>query len=166
VDPEIFAREVSAILRASGWKVEHVEDSLRVYDGRFAEIANLFRALVQMVLSRSTFAEAALSLKVELGERFLLDGQLFAHFEERFAKYRPAVFDRYFTVCPEWSHLAAGWDYWQVSNCGAHEATGIFEQAMKEFESFLTMTQEDCIPSFWADCCEQVTKENIEVIHD
>ena len=63
VEAKIFAREVSASLRASGWKVEHVEDSLRVSEGRFTECVNLLRAVVQMVFSRSTFADAARSLE-------------------------------------------------------------------------------------------------------
>ena len=161
----IFAHEVSASLRASGWKVEHVEDSLRVNDGRFSESINLLRAIVQMVLSRSTFAEAARSLKAQLAGRFLLDAQLFARFEERFAQYRPAIIDRYFTVCPDCSRLAAGWDYWQISSRDAHDATEIFEQAMKEFETLLAMPQEDWLPALATDCCEQSIL-NLEVTHD
>jgi hypothetical protein len=160
VDAEIFAREVSATFRASGWKVEHVEDSLRVIKGRFTENVNLLRTIVQMVLSRSAFAEASLSLKTELDERFLLDAQFFARFKERFAQYRPAVLDRYFTVCPDCSRLAAGWDYWQVSNRNAHDAAEIFEQAMKEFEILLAMPPEDWLPPFASDCCEQSNTEN------
>ena len=62
------------------------EDTLRVNEGRFTEIANLLRTIAQMVLSRSAFAEAFTSLKAELDERFLLDAQLFARFKERFAQ--------------------------------------------------------------------------------
>jgi len=160
VDTEIFAREVSASLRASGWKVEHLEDSLRVNDGRFPESINLLRTIVQMVLSRSAFAEASLSLKTELDERFLLDAQFFACFKERFAQYRPAVLDRYFTVCPDCSRLAAGWDYWQVSNRNAHDVAEIFEQAMREFETLLAMPPEDWLPPFASDCGEQSNTEN------
>ncbi len=160
VDAEIFAREVSATFRASGWKVERVEDSLLVNEGRFTENANLLRTIVQMVLSRSAFAEASLALKAELDERFLLDAQLFARFKERFAQYRPAVLDRYFAVCPDCSRLAAGWDYWQVSICAPPDAAEIFEQAMKEFESLLATPQEDWLPAFTSDCCEQSNTEN------
>ena len=160
VDAEIFAREVSSTFRASGWKVEHVEDSLRVNEGRFTENANPLRTIVQMVLSRSAFAEASLSLKTELDERFLLDAQFFARFKERFAQYRPAVLDRYFTVCPDCSHLAAGWDYWQVSNRNAHDVAEIFEQAMREFETLLAMPPEDWLPPFASDCGEQSNTEN------
>jgi hypothetical protein len=123
VDTDVFAHEVSASLRASEWKVEQVQDSVWVNDGRFAENANLLRAIVQMVLCRSTFADAARSLKAQLAGRFLLDAQLLARFEERFAQYRPAVIDRYFAVCPDCSRLAAGWDYWQVPRRDAHDAT-------------------------------------------
>jgi hypothetical protein len=165
VDTEIFAREVSASLRASGWKVEHLEDSLRVNDGRFSESINLLRAIVQMVLSRSTFAEAARSLEAQLAGRFLMDAQLFARFEERFAQYQPAIIDRYCTVCPDCSRMAAGWDYWQVCSRGAHDATEIFEQAMKEFETLLAMPQEDWLPALATDCCEQGIL-NLEVTHD
>ena len=165
VDAEIFAREVSSTFRASGWKVEHVEDSILVNEGRFTENANLLRTIVQMVLSRSAFAEASLSLKAELDERFLLDAQFFARFKERFAQYRPAVLDRYFTVCPDCSRLAAGWDYWQVSNRNAHDAAEIFEQAMKEFEILLATPQEDWLPGLATDCCEQNIL-NLEVTHD
>ena len=106
VDTDVFAHKASASLRASGWKVEHVEDSLRVSDCRFTESANLLRAVVQMVLCRSTFAEAVQSLRAQLAGRFLMDAQLFARFEERFDPYRPAIIDRYFTVCPDCSRLA------------------------------------------------------------
>ena len=67
--------------------------------------------------------------------------------KERFAQYRPAIIDRYFTVCPDCSRLAAGWDYWQVSSRNAHDATEIFEQAMKEFETLLATPQEDWLPA-------------------
>jgi len=81
VDTEIFAREVSALLRASGWKVERVQDNLRVSDGRYSECVNLLRAIVQMVLARSTFAEAARWLRSQLAARFRRDAQLFARFQ-------------------------------------------------------------------------------------
>ncbi len=165
VDTEIFAREVSTSLRASGGKVEHVEDSLRVNDGRFSESINLLRAIVQMVLSRSTFAEAARSLEAQLAGRFLMDARLFARFQERFAQYRPAIIDRYFTVCPDCSRLAAGWDYGQVSSRDAHDATEIFDQAVKELETLLAMPQEDWLPALATDCCEQRIL-NLEVTHD
>jgi hypothetical protein len=153
VDPEVFVRRVSAGLQASGWKVGKVQHDLRVGDGRFTENANLLRAIVQMVLSRASLATAAVALKAEFSQRFAQDANLFARFAERFAEYQPAIFDRYFTVCPECSRLAPGWDYWQVSGHDAHEAAEIFEQAMKEFESFLTAPPEDCFPSSVADCC-------------
>jgi len=142
-----------------------VEDSLRVNDGRFSESVNLLRAIVQMVLSRSTFAQAARSLEAQLAGRFLMDAELFARFEERFAQYWPAIIDRYFTVCPDCSRLAAGWDYWQVSNRGARDAAEIFKQAMKEFETLLATPQEDWLPALTMDCCEQNIL-NLEVTHD
>jgi hypothetical protein len=160
VDPEIFARRVSVDLQTSGWNVEHLQHDLRVSDGRFAEKVNLRRAIVQMVLSRGSFATAAVALKAELSERFAIDAGLFARFAERFAKYRPAVFARYFTACPECSCVAAGWDYWQVAGHDAHEATEIFEQAMKEVESFLAIPPEDWLPSLAVDCCEPSIAEN------
>jgi hypothetical protein len=165
VEADVFANEVAAFLRASGWIVEHVDDALRVSDGRFAENANLLRAIVQMVLFRTTFADAARSLKTQLAGRFLLDAQLFARFEERFAQYRPAVIDRYFTVCPDCSHLAAGWDYCQISNCDNPGAMEIFEQAMKEFETLLATPQEDWLPAVATVCCERSIL-NLEVTHD
>jgi hypothetical protein len=165
VDAEVFAREVSTFLRASGWKVEHLQDGLQVNDDRFTESVNLLRAIVQMVLSRSTFAEAARSLKAELAGRFLMDAQLFARFEERFAQYRPAIINRYFTVCPDCSRLSAGWDYWQISSRDAHDAAEIFAQAMKEFESLLATPQEDWLQVFATDGCEQSTL-NLEVTYD
>jgi len=160
VDPEIFARRVSVGLQASGWKVEHLQHDLQVNGGRFTENANLLRAIVQMVLSRGSFAAAAVALKAELSERFAIDARLFMCFAELFAKYRPAVFERYFTACPECSCVAAGWDYWQVAGHDAHEATEIFEQAMKEFESFLAMPSEDWLPALAVDCCEPSIAEN------
>jgi hypothetical protein len=165
VDADVFANEVSAFLRASGWMVERVEDALRVSDGRFAETANLLHAIVLMVLSRTTFADAARSLEAQLAGRFLRDAQLFARFEKRFARYRPAVIDRYFTVCSDCSHLAAGWDYWQISNCDAHDVVEIFELAMKEFETLLATPQEDWLPAVATVCCEQSIL-NLEVTHD
>jgi hypothetical protein len=137
VDPEVFAQCVCAELQASGWSVKPTEDDLQVSDGQFTESVNPLRAIVQMVLSRGSFAEAAKALKAELNERFAIDAGLFGRFAERFAKYRPTVFDHYFTACPECPCMAAGWDYWQVSNRGTHEAAQIFEQAMKEFEEVI-----------------------------
>jgi hypothetical protein len=160
VDPEVYARRVSVGLQASGWKVEQLQHDLRVSDGRFTESANLLRAIVQMVLSRGSFAAAEVALKAELSERFAIDAALFARFVERFARYRPAVFDHYFTAYPECSCVAAGWDYWQVSGHDAHEATEIFEQAMKEFESFLAMPPEDWLPTLAVDCCGPSITEN------
>jgi hypothetical protein len=90
-----------------------------------------------MVLSRGSFAEAAEALKAELSERFAIDAGLFRRFAERFAKYQPAVFHHYFTLYPECSCGAAGWDYWQVSNRDTHEAAEIFEQAMKALEEVI-----------------------------
>lgn len=165
VDTDIFANQVSAFLRASGWIVGHAGDALRVSNGRFAENTNLLRAIVQMVLFRANFADAARSLKAQLAGQFLRDAQLFARFQKRFAQYRPAVIDRYFTVCPNCSHLAAAWDYWQISNCDAHDAIEIFEQTMKEFEILLATPQEDWLPTLAADCCEQSIL-NLEVTHD
>ena len=104
-------------------------------------------------------------IEAELAGRFLLDARLFARFQECFAQYRPASIDRYFTVCPEGSRLAAGWDYWQVSSRDAHDATKIFNQAMKEFETLLAMPQEDWLPALATDCCEQSIL-NLEVTHD
>ena len=161
VDPAIFARRVSVDLQTAGWKVEPpLQHDLRVSDGRFAEKVNLLRAIVQMVLSRGSFAAAAVALKAELSERFAIDARLFMRFAELFAKYRPAVFERYFTACPECSCVAAGWDYWQVAGHDAHAATEIFEQAMKEFESFLAMPSEDWLPALAVDCCEPSIAEN------
>jgi len=94
-----------------------------------------------------------------------LDAQFFARFKERFAQYRPAVLDRYFTVCPGYSRLAAGWDYWQISSRDAHDATEIFEQAVKEFETLLATPQEDWLPTLATDCCGQGIL-NLEVTHD
>ncbi|MFZ0963240.1 MAG: hypothetical protein WAO35_20455 [Terriglobia bacterium] len=165
VEVRIFIQKVSASLRASGWQVEHVEDSLRVSDGRFTECVNLLRAVVQMVFSRSTFADAARSLEAQLAGRFLMNSRLFARFEGRFAHYRPAIIGRYFTLCPNDSRLAAGWDYWQISSRDARAATEDFEQAMKEFEALLSTPQENWLPPLPADCCEQSTL-NLEVIHD
>ncbi len=76
VDVKIFAQKISTALRAPGWKVDHVEDSLRVNDGRFIESVSLLRAIVRMVLSRSTFAQAARSLRTEVRKRFWLAAQL------------------------------------------------------------------------------------------
>lgn len=165
VDAAVFANEVSAFLRASGWIVETVQDVLQVSDGRFAENVNLPRVIVQMVLSRATFADAGSSLKAQLAGRFLRDRQLFARFEKPFAEYRPAVSDRCFTVCPNFSHLAAGWDHWRISNCDARDAIEIFKQAMKDFEILLAMPQEDWLPTL-ATVCNKKNILNLEVTHD
>ena len=165
VDVEIFALKISTALAAPGWRVEHAGDNLRVNDGRFTESVNLLRAIVQMVLSRSTYAEAARSLKAELGERFLVAAQLFGRFEARFAQYRPAILGQYFTVCPDGSRLAAGWDYWQISNRDAQDATAILEQAMEEFETLLALPQEEWLPALTTDCCQQINL-NLKRAHD
>jgi hypothetical protein len=165
VDTDIFAKKISARLHTAGWNVEAEPDNLRVNDGRFTEFADLLRLMVQMVLSCSTFADAARSLKAELARRFSLDAQLFERFQECFAQYRPAIIDRYFTVNPDGSRVAAGWDYWQVSSRSAHDATEIFDQAMKEFETLLAIPQEDWLPALATDCGEQSIL-NLEVTHD
>lgn len=77
VNTDIFAQRVSAFLQASAWKVKHVGDTVHIQVGRFTARLNLFRTMVQMVLSRSTFAEAARSVKSELGGLFWRDFQLF-----------------------------------------------------------------------------------------
>jgi hypothetical protein len=159
VDPDVFACRVSARLQASGWKVEHSQQNIRVSFGRFTENVNLLRAIVEMVLARTSFLDATGALTAELGKRFTVDGQLFARFAERFAKYRPAVFDRYFTAYPESSLLAVGWDYWQLAGRDDCGATEIFEQAMGEFESFLAMPAKDWLPAFTGGCCESSITE-------
>ncbi len=121
--------------------------------------------MVQMVLSCSTFGDAARSLRAELARRFSLDARLFERFQECFAQYRPASIDQYFTVNPEGSRVAAGWDYGQVSCRSAHDATKILNQAMKEFETLLAMPQEDWLPALATGCCEQSIL-NLEVTHD
>ena len=78
VDTEAFSRKVSARLRASGWRVEQVQCGLCVSQGRLTGCVNLARAIVEMVLSRSTLAQAAQSVKSELAGRFMLDARLFA----------------------------------------------------------------------------------------
>ena len=164
VDMDIFAEKVSSLLRASGWSVESARDCLRVTDGQFRENINLLRAMVQMVFARSAMAGAARSLKAELGKRFLLDARLFARFQERFARFRPAVFDHYFTVCPDCSRLAAGWDYWQLSRRDARPPAEVFEQAMREFESLLATPQQDWLPAMATACCER-NAPRLEVTH-
>ena len=47
----------------------------------------------------------------------------------------------------------------------AQDATEIFDQAMKEFETLLAMPQEDWLPALATDCCEQSIL-NLEVTHD
>ena len=75
-EPEAFVKRVCATLQASGWSVERTEHELRVGDGQFTENINPLRAIVQMVLSRGSFAEAAKALKAELSERFAIDAWL------------------------------------------------------------------------------------------
>ena len=143
VDAKIFSRKISAALRTCGWKVKPIDVCLRVKEEKFTECANLPRAIVKMVFARSTFAEASRSLRNKLATRFLLDARLFARFEKRFAAYRPAVLDRYFTLESGCPNLAAGWDYWQVANHAAPDAIKIFDEAMNQFESLLAAPQLD-----------------------
>jgi hypothetical protein len=77
VNTDIFAQKVSAFLQSSPWKVKPVGDNVRIQVGRFTARLNLLRPMLQMVLSRSTFAEAARSVKSELWGLFLRDFQLF-----------------------------------------------------------------------------------------
>jgi len=88
-----------------------------------------------MVLSRSAVAEATRSLKGQLAERFLMDAQLFARFEERFAQYQPAIIDRYSRLV---RMLTSGRGLGLLAGVqrNAHDAAEIFEQAMKELEIF------------------------------
>lgn len=155
IDQKIFGQKVCATLRTAGWAVKPVQDNLRVRNGRFTECANLLRVMVQMVLSRGTFAEAAGSLKNDLANRFSRDARLFARFEKRFPHHHPAILGRYFTVSPNGSGVAAGWDYWQASQHTVHEAAEVFEQAMKDFETLLDTPPRDWIPGLAAGCCEQ-----------
>jgi len=77
VNTDIFAQKVSAFLQASVWKAKHTKDAVHIQVGPFTARLNLSRTMAQMVLSRSTFAEAARSVKSELWGIFLRDSQVF-----------------------------------------------------------------------------------------
>ncbi len=56
--------------------------------------------------------------------------------------------------------MAAGWDYWQVAGRTSAEAERIFEQAMEEFETFLSKPSEEWLPARPAAARESGRLEN------
>lgn len=158
VDLQVFVD----LLRAefAGWSVEWAGHDLVVCEGRFKVRFNLLRSVVRMVFSRSTFVEAARSLRDAAQKQFALDQQLFVRFERRFEKYGPAVLDHFFTAYPEASCVAAGWDYWQVAEKSPAEAEPIFEEAMREFANVLESPGEGGMPWFEAGACEKSLIDN------
>jgi hypothetical protein len=147
VDQELIAKQISERFRAANWTVDEYGQDLRVGNGTFTEVCNILRAIVRIVLSRSTIKEGLQTVQDELAGQFALDAELFGRFERHFEKLAPAVFDHYFVAYPESSCMAAGWDYWQVSGKTAVEAEQIFRQAMEEFETFLATPSEDWVSS-------------------
>jgi len=160
VDTDLVTKRVSMELRAAGWEVERTEQDLKVSDGRFAQQVNALRAIVQMVLSRSSMAEAAGAVRKEIGNQFALDAELFRRFQRRFEKFEPTVIDRYFGAHPEASCVAPAWDYWEVSGKARFKVEQIFEQAMEDFEAFLVAPLEEWLPGFPVGAWERNTLEN------
>ncbi len=151
VDPEVVARQVTGRLQGAGWNIAPAGQDLRVSEGHFTERLNLLRLIVRMVFSRCGMAEAA---------RFALDAMLFARFAERYERFGPSIVDHYFTAYPKSACMAAGWDYWQVAGRTTAEAEGIFEQAMKEFESFLSKPSDEWLSARPASAPESDGLEN------
>jgi hypothetical protein len=143
IDCEIFGGQVTAHLQRANWSVERSGEDLRLSDGHFVERLNLLRLIVRMVFSRGTMAEAARAARQEIAERFALDAALFERFARRYERFGPSIVDHYFTAYPESACMAAGWDYWEVTGQTPAEAEGIFEQAMEQFETFLSKSSEE-----------------------
>ncbi|MBZ5563515.1 MAG: hypothetical protein LAP13_13980 [Acidobacteriia bacterium] len=160
VDLEVFARLVIWRLQGAGWDVAPSGQDLRVSEGHFTERLNLLRLIVRMVFSRCGMVEAARAARRELAERFALDAMLFARFAERYERFGPSIVDHYFTAYPESACMAAGWDYWQVAGRTTAEAERIFEQAMKEFETFLSKPSDEWLPARPAPAREPDGLEN------
>ncbi len=160
IDPEVFARHVTGRLQRAGWVIAPAGQDLRVSEGHFTERLNLLRLIVKMVFSRCGMVEAARAARRELAERFALDAMLFARFAERYQRFGPSIVDHYFTAYPESACMAAGWDYWQVAGRTTAEAERIFEQAMKEFETFLSKPFGEGLPAGPAPACRPDGLEN------
>lgn len=160
VDPKAFGESVAEELRTAGWQVEYSKEDLKVTDGLFVEQVNLLHAIVRMVLSRSGTQEAQHALREEVARDFTLYRRLFDRFVERFQEIKPVILDHYFTASPDASCVAAGWDYWQVSGKAPAEADQVFEQAMKEFRTFLTISCDEWLPALLASACQKGTVEN------
>ncbi len=160
VDLEVFARQLTGRLQGVGWEIAPAGQDLRVSEGHFTERLNLLRLIVRMVFSRSGMAEAGRAARRELSERFALDAMLFARFAERYARFGPSIVDHYFTAYPESACMAAGWDYWQVAGRTTSEAERIFEQAMREFETFLSKPSDQWLPARPAPACKPDVLEN------
>ncbi len=160
VDPGVIARQVTARLQGAGWNIAPAGQDLRVSAGHFTERLNLLRLIVRMVFSRCGMAEAARAARRELAERFALDAMLFARFAERYGRFGPSIVDHYFTAYPESACMAAGWDYWQIAGRTTAEAERIFEQAMKEFETFLSKPSDEWLSARLAPARESEGLEN------
>ncbi len=154
IDSEKFARHLTGRLQVAGWDVSPAGQDLRVSESHFAERFNLLRLIVRMVFSRCGREEAARAARRELAERFALDAMLFARFAERYQRFGPSIVDHYFTAYPESACMAAGWDYWQVAGQTTAEAERTFEQAMKEFETFLSKPSGEWSPARRPSACK------------
>ncbi len=160
VDPEVVSRQATSRLQGAGWNVDPAGQDLRVSEGIFTEGLNLLRLIVRMVFSRCGMAEAARAARRELADRFALDALLFARFARRYERFGPSIVDHYFTAYPESACMAAGWDYWQVAGRTSAEAERIFEQAMEEFETFLSKPSDEWLPERPASTRESGGLEN------
>jgi hypothetical protein len=160
VDPQVFQERAREELQASGYKVEPARQGLRVSNGRFSENLNVSRAIVQMVLSRSSMSRASREILDGMTGQFEIDDELFRRFKQRFGRFQPAVMGHFFVAHPERSCVAAGWDYGQVAGRTHAQAEQIFEQAMQEFETFLAGSPEGWLPGFRLECCEINPRDN------
>ena len=146
VDIEVFRRRLTAELSAMGWSVEQTDEHLGTSDARFTERVNLLRAVVRMVLSRSSIAEAARWIRGEIDAAFARDVLYFVRFQARFGRFRPGTIDHFFVLYPDDSCVPLAWDYWQLSGRTAEEAEQLFQQGMEDLHKFLQASADDWLP--------------------
>jgi len=146
VDVARFTGLLRAALEGRGWRTEERVEDLKVSNGHFCAQINVLREVVRMVLGREDFATAAQRVAEEAAVQFARDAEFFARYERRFSCFSPATLDHFFAASPEESCVAAGWDYWQLTEHPGGEAEKVFEQGMKEIELLLRAAREEGLP--------------------
>jgi hypothetical protein len=106
-----------------------------------------------MVLGREGFATAAQRVAEEAAMQFARDAEFFARFERRFSCFSPATLDHFFAASPEESCVAAGWDYWQLTERAGDEAEKVYEHGLTETELLLRAAREEGLPCLLVGVC-------------